>query len=78
MSISFIPLQVTVKKGAAFKPQHHSVRAKRQKRDHVDSSEQHIFEDVVETICASHPHVTINVPERLELDSFDLDILDDE
>ncbi|XP_042436309.1 sister chromatid cohesion 1 protein 3-like isoform X1 [Zingiber officinale] len=77
MSISFIPLQVTVKKGATFKPQQYSVRAKRQKRDHVDSSEQQTYEDVVETICASHPHVTINVPERLELDSFDLEIPDD-
>ncbi|CAL9100003.1 unnamed protein product [Musa textilis] len=74
---SFAPVKLTVTKGTNTRARHHLIDAGHEPDHDISSSKEPIFAEPVETMRASYHHITISVPERLALDSFDLDVPDD-
>ncbi|XP_008807559.2 sister chromatid cohesion 1 protein 2 isoform X1 [Phoenix dactylifera] len=77
---SFMPSQRIVQNEAIAKPRHNVMQTK--KVIHVPDQRVNIAKEAtstapIEAMRASYNHVTITVPERFELDSFDLDISDE-
>ncbi|KAJ8479153.1 hypothetical protein OPV22_022880 [Ensete ventricosum] len=74
---SFAPVKLTVTKGANTETRHHLIEAEHEPDHDISSSKEPVFAEPVETMRAPYHHITISVPERLALDSFDLDVPDD-
>ncbi|EHA8590446.1 putative sister chromatid cohesion 1 protein 2 [Cocos nucifera] len=77
---SFMPSQRTVRNEAIAKPRHNVTPTKKvihAPDQRVNIAEEAMPTEPIEAMRASHNHVTITVPERFELDSFDLDISDE-
>lgn len=77
---SFTSAHDTVTRGTVFKSRRRrSVDAKAHRPDKPLSSPQNsVIAESVETMRAPYHHVNISIPERLELDSFDLGVPGDE
>ncbi|XP_073099461.1 sister chromatid cohesion 1 protein 2 isoform X2 [Elaeis guineensis] len=77
---SFMASQRTVQNEAIAKPRHTVTQTKKAidvPDQRVNSAEEAMPTAPIEAMRAPHNHVTITVPERFELDSFDLDISDE-
>ncbi|WOL02436.1 sister chromatid cohesion 1 protein 3-like isoform X2 [Canna indica] len=79
MRTSYANLQRTVKKAALTRRRNRSLEEKGDKKEnHKGLSKDSFFAESLEIMCDPYHHVTISIPERLELDSFDLDVPDDD
>lgn len=74
---SLAPVKLTETKGANTRTRHRLIEAGHKPDHDISSSKGPIFAEPVETMRAPYHHITISVPERLALDSFDLDVPDD-
>lgn len=75
-----MPGKRTVQNEAIAKPQHNVTQTKKvidAPDQRVNIAEEAMPTAPIEAMRAPHHHVTITIPERFELDSFDLDISDE-